>query len=334
MDTASARWRTLTVHSAALEGNPLGDPAARPLFICTPPGYEQEPARRYPVVYVLHAMTAQARSMFNVSPFEPTVAQLIEQASLELIVAVPDGYSSLGGAQWVDSPAIGNYGSYLCDEVVGTVDRELRTLPHPGHRGLAGASSGGFGAALWAMRRPDLFAAFASHAADCLFEVTLAAEFGPAAQALRNLYDGSFARFWESMRSGRAVFDNPSDPLLQNVYATAAAFSPDLRGGVELPFAIETGVPLPEVWSRWQAWDPVRLAAGHPDAVASLRAVWIDAGRHDEYRLDLGAVALRDALCEAGLARRALHFELFDGGHRRLSRRLPQSLAFLAARLG
>ena len=41
------------------------------------------------------------------------------------------------------------------------------------------------------MRRPDLFGGFASHAGDCLFEVTLAAEFAPAAQCLRNLYGGS-----------------------------------------------------------------------------------------------------------------------------------------------
>lgn len=333
MDDTSGRWRTLTVQSAALEGNPLGDPATRPLYVCTPPGYDEQASRRYPVIYVLHAMTAQARSLFNVGPFEPTPAQLIEQASLEAFVAIPDGYSSLGGAQWVDSPAIGDYGSYLCDEVVGTVDRVFCTLPHPDHRGLAGTSSGGFGAALWAMRRPDLFGGFASHAGDCLFEVTLAGEFGAAAQALRNLYDGSFPRFWESMRSGRAVFDNPYDPLLQNVYATAAAFSPDAQGGAELPFALDTAALLPEVWRRWQAWDPVRLAASHAPEVSSLRAVWIDAGRHDEYRLDLGAIALRDALRDAGLRESVLHFELFDGGHRRLSRRLPQSLAFLIARL-
>jgi len=240
MDSPSGRWRSLTVRSTALEGNPLGDSATRPLFACTPPHYDDEPTRRYPAIYVLHAMTAQARSLFNVSPFEATPAALIEQASLEAIVVIPDGYSALGGAQWVDSAAIGNYGTYLCDEVVATVDSALRTLPHPDHRGLAGTSSGGFGAALWAMRRPDLFGGFASHAGDCLFEVTLAPEFGAAAQALRNLYDGSYPRFWESMRSGRAVFDNPFDPLLQNVYATAAAFSPDAHGGVELPFAIET----------------------------------------------------------------------------------------------
>jgi S-formylglutathione hydrolase FrmB len=278
-------------------------------------------------------MTGQARAFFNVSPFAPSLAALLDRAGLEAIVVLVDGFTRLGGAQWIDSPAIGAYGTYLCDEVVPAVDAWYRTLPEPAHRGIAGASSGGFGAAVWAMRRPDLFGGFASHAGDCLFPVTLAPEFGAAAQALRNLYGGSFERFWDDFRSGRSVLDNRTDPLLQNLYATAAAFSPAPGGGVELPFSLETGELVPEVWERWLAWDPLALAASHGEALRSLRAVWLDAGRSDEYRLDLGATALRRALEHAGVAADVLRFELFDGGHRGLGRRLPLSLAFLAGRL-
>ena len=75
------------------------------------------------------------------------------------------------------------------------------------------------------------------------------------------------------------------------------------------------------------------MAPKHADALAGLRAIWIDAGRSDEYRLDLGAVAFRDAVVAAGAAADVLHFELFDGGHRRLGRRLAESLPHLAKRL-
>jgi hypothetical protein len=162
--------------------------------------------------------------------------------------------------------------------------------------------------------------------------VTLAAEFGPAAQALRNLYDGSFERFWADFRSGRAVMDNRTDPLLQNVYATAAAFSPG-PGRVDLPFRLDTGEIVAEVFERWLALDPVRLAGSRGEALQGMRGIWIDAGRGDEYRLDLGAVALEAAVRAAGVAEPVLHFELFDGGHRGLGRRFPLSLAFLAERL-
>ena len=331
---ARGRWQEHALESAALRGNPLGDPSLRPLYVLAPPSYTAEPERRYPVLYVLHGMTGQARAFFNVAPFAPSLAELLAEAGLEALIVLVDGFTALGGAQWIDSPAVGAYGRYLCEDVVGFLDAHYRTLPAAAHRGLAGTSSGGFGAATWAMRRPDLFAGFASHAGDCLFEVTLAPEFGAAAQSLRNLYGGSYARFWEDFRSGRPVLASRSDALLQNLWATAAAFSPGAEGGVELPFELETGARIPEHWQRWLAWDPVCAAPLHSGALQGLRAVWIDAGTADEYRLDLGAVALLRALADAGVAAERIHFELFDGGHRGLGRRLPLSLAFLAERLG
>jgi len=313
------RWQALTIESEALRGNPLGDPAERPLYVWAPP----EQTRPLPALFVLHGMTGQARAWFNVSPVARNLPEEIDALGLDAIVVLVDGWTALGGSQWIDSPAIGDYGTYLCDDVVAFVDARFEVAG----RGLAGRSSGGIGAATWATLRPDVFAGFASHAGDALFEVMYAAEFAAAAQALRNLYDGSADRFWADLRSGRRVFENRTDPLLQNVLAAAAAYSPG-----ELPFRVETGELVPEVWERWLAWDPVRLVPAHADAVRAARAIWIDAGRNDEYFLDLGAIALHDAVRAAGAS--DVHFELHDGGHRGTNWRLPLSLAFLAERLG
>ena len=331
--TSATRWRELSIESDALRGNPLGDPHVRPLFVWTPPSYDPEPERRFPTIYLLHAMTGQARAWFNVSPFTPSLPEKLETLGLEAILVAPDGFTALGGAQWIDSPATGRYGTYLCEDVVGFVDSGFRTLPAAAHRGIVGKSSGGFGAMTWAMRRPDLFGGLATHAGDALFDVTLAGELPAAAQALRNGYGGSFERFWEDFRSGRAVFENRTDPLLQNVYATAAAFSPREDGTVELPFRTDTGELVPDVWKRWLEHDPVRMAPSHVEALRSLRAIWIDAGRQDEYHLDLGAIAFRDAVTAAGIEESVLWFELCDGGHRGMNWRLPLSLTFLAERL-
>jgi S-formylglutathione hydrolase FrmB len=316
-------WHEVELDSPALEGNPLGDPSRRPLFVWTPPG--QGP---YPAIYVLHAMTGQARAWFNVSPFTPSFVEEIDALAPEAIVVLVDGFTALGGSQWIDSERIGNYGRYLCEDVVGYVDANFPTLADPAHRGIAGKSSGGFAAVIWSLLRPDLFGGFASHAGDALLEVTFASEFAPAAQALRNQYGSSFDAFWADFRSGRPVLDNRTDPLLQNVYANAAAYS-----GSELPFRLDTGEVVTDVFERWLAWDPVRLAAEHTDAASALKAAWIDAGHNDEYRLDLGAVALHDALLAAGAPPDAVHFELFDGGHRGINRRFLLSLPFLAERL-
>jgi S-formylglutathione hydrolase FrmB len=327
------RWQELTLESEALRGNPLGDPAERSLFVCTPPSYEAEPDRRFPALYLLHAMAGQARAWFNVSPFRRNLPEELDALELDAILVLPDGWTALGGAQWIDSPAIGRYGTYLCDELVGFVDARFRTAADAAHRGVAGRSSGGFGAMVWAMKRPDVFGGFATHAGDALFDVAYVPELGAAAQALRNGYDGSFERFWDDFRSGRPVFGSGVDPLLTNVYAMAAAFSPREDGGVDLPFRLDTGALVPEVWERWLAWDPVRLAGEHAEALRSARAIWIDAGRSDEYRLDLAATAFRDAVLAAGVSEDRLRFELHEGGHRGTNARLLLSAAFLAERL-
>ena len=43
--------------SQLLRGNPLGDPHERPLWVYVPPGYDDEPDRRYPSVYVIQGYT-------------------------------------------------------------------------------------------------------------------------------------------------------------------------------------------------------------------------------------------------------------------------------------
>ncbi|MEN3309229.1 MAG: hypothetical protein V7603_5431, partial [Micromonosporaceae bacterium] len=53
----AGRLDELVIDSELLRDNPLGDPARRPLWVYTPPGYEAEPQRRYPSVYVLQGYT-------------------------------------------------------------------------------------------------------------------------------------------------------------------------------------------------------------------------------------------------------------------------------------
>jgi Putative esterase len=326
-------WHELEIESHALGGNPLGDPATRPVFVWTPPAYDTDPDRRFPSIYLLQGFTGQARAWFNVSPFAKAFPAVVDEGGVEALLVLVDAFTALGGSQFVDSPAIGAYGTYLCEDVVTFVDERFRTLTDAAHRGIQGKSSGGFGAMVWGMLRPDLFGAFATHAGDALFEVTLATEFPAAAQALRNHYEGSFEAFWTDFRSGRPAFDRPTDHVLLSVYACAAAYSSNPDGTVELPFRTDTGELVPEVFERWLAWDPVRLAAAHGEALRAARGIWIDAGRNDEYFADLGASAFRRAVAGAGPSDADVHFELFEGTHRNTSWRYPLSLAYLADRL-
>ena len=79
-----------------------------------------------------------------------------------------DGWTSLGGSQFLDSPGTGNYLTHLCDEIVPFVDERYRTIADRDHRGIQGKSSGGYGAMVVPMLRPDLWGGLATHAGDAL----------------------------------------------------------------------------------------------------------------------------------------------------------------------
>ena len=171
-----------------------------------------------------------------------------------------DAWTSYGGSQFVDSPGTGPYHSYLCDDVVPWVDRTYRTLAEPAHRAISGKSSGGFGAMITPMRRPDLFGALATHAGDALYELCYMQDFGDCVRALRD-YDGDVRRRWDDFRS-RIAFTRKADQMLLGVYGVAACFSVAADGTPELPFDPRTGVIRERVWQRWLDWDPVRMVPG------------------------------------------------------------------------
>ena len=329
------RWEEHVFESGALRNNPLGDPARRPLWVYLPPGYDEREAQRYPTIYQIQGLTGQLDMWRNRAPFRQNFPELADelfatgQAPPCILVWV-DCWTSLGGSQFLDSPGTGRYHTYLCEEIVPWVDRRYRTLAAREHRGIAGKSSGGYGAMVTPMLRPDLWGGLAAHAGDALFEACYLPEFRESARALRDLYGGSYDRFWQDFRS-RPAFSKDSDHHLLNGWCMAACYSTDADGTVQLPFDASTGELISEVWARWLAWDPVRMVPRHADALRSMRAIYIDAGKRDQFYLDLGAEAFRRALAAAGVT--DVYFELFDATHAAIEYRYPIALKYLAERL-
>ena len=187
------------IDSELLRGNPLGDPHERPLLVYVPPGYDDDPERRYPSVYVIQGYTGQVTGWRNRSPFrqpfpETADAVFASGRAPAAIVVYVDAWTAYGGSQFVDSPGTGNYHSYLCNEVVPWVDARYRTVQRRDQRAIMGKSSGGFGAMITPMLRPDLFGALATHAGDTLYEYCYLREFGSVVRALR-AYDGDIWRW-------------------------------------------------------------------------------------------------------------------------------------------
>ena len=204
------------IRSELLRGNPLGDPHERPLLVYLPPGYDDDPDRRYPSVYVIQGYTGHVamwrnRSAFR-QPFPETADAVFARGEVPpAIVVYVDAWTSYGGSQFVDSPGTGRYHSYLCDEVVPWVDARYRTVPGAAHRAIMGKSSGGFGAMITPMLRPDLFGALATHAGDSLYEYCYIPDFATAVRHLRR-YDGDIWRWWRDFGS-RVSFTREEDKI-------------------------------------------------------------------------------------------------------------------------
>ncbi len=329
---------TLVVYSELLADNPLGDSAVRPLMVYRPPQLAgTDPGRRAPAIYLLQGYTGRLDLWANRQPFEVSLLERLDamfsagECPPATIVFV-DAWTRYGGSQFLNSTGTGRYMDYLCDEVVPFVDERYPTLPDRAHRGIAGKSSGGFGAMVVPMLRPDVFGGLASHAGDSLFDSTIVRSFAQVVRVLRDHFDGSYEAFFAAL-ADVDPFRFDVHGIVLETYAYAACYSPDPErpGQALLPFDVHTSRLIPAVWEQWLAWDPVRLVPHHLDALAGLRRLYLDAGRSDEYYLDLGAQAVSRELTAGGIDHT---LELFDGRHGGITYRYPGAIRELVLALG
>jgi S-formylglutathione hydrolase FrmB len=327
----------LVVESEVLADNPLGDSPRRPLYVYRPPRLAGgEATGPVPSVYVIQGFTGQVDMWLSRTAFEPTMVERLDamfaaQDCPDAIVVFVDAWTSRGGSQFLNSTGTGRYLDYLCDEVVPFIDGRYPTLAERDHRGLTGKSSGGYGAMVVPMLRPHVFGALASHAGDALFENCYQRSFPEVARTLRDHFEGSYEAFFERLREADH-FDWSRFGAPFEMYGYACAYSPDPArpGEAELPFDLATGRLVPDVWERWLLHDPVRMAPGHAEALLSMRRVYLDAGRSDEYFLDLGAQAFSAELTELGVQHT---LELFEGRHGGIGYRYPGAIRELVTAL-
>ena len=326
----------LVVESELLAGNPLGDPVRRPLWVIRPPVVEPGGEGDLSAVYVIQGYFGQLDNWTDRNAFEPTMVErmdalLADPNTPDGIVVLVDCWTTYGGSQYLDSAGTGSYQSYLCDEIVPFIDERYPTAAERERRGITGKSSGGYGAMVVPMMRPDVFSALASHAGDSLFEISMLPEFANTARTVRDHFEGSYDVFLERAAEADPFdFDRYASALM--TYGCAAAYSPDPErpGKALLPFEVETGRLVEDVWQLWLDHDPVRMAPGHADALRSMRRIYLDAGKGDEWHLDLGAQAFGRELDALGVAHT---LELFDGKHGGMIYRYPGAIRELLVAL-
>lgn len=355
----SGRVVTLEHTSRVLADNPLGDPAVRKLAVWLPPGYDDGTVRgtrggrgrRYPVLVDLVGFTGSGLAHVNWRPFDENVPERVARLVAErrmgpCILVFPDCFTSLGGNQYINSKAIGNYADYLVREIVPFVDREFRTLARREHRACFGKSSGGYGAMIHAMQYTDHWGAIANHSGDAYFEFCyipdfprllneLAAYRRPPLRAGRQRLaatradgrdDGRVRRFLDAVWRKDKLSHGEGHALME--LAMAASYDPDPREplGFRLPLDLDTGEIIAKRWQKWREHDPVNLVARHAKNLRRMSGIYIDCGWRDQYHLHYGARILSRELATHGIEHT---YEEFDDTHSSIDYRMDVSLPFL-----
>jgi len=309
---------TVEVHrfdSQVLSGNPWGDPATRDLPVYLPPSGKSE---GLPLLMLLTGYTGAGWMHFDRPRYlRSTIVRSFDSlvrtgAAPEAVLVAPDCLTTLGGSQYLNSTASGRYEDYIVQEILPWVQERYGTGP----TALLGTSSGGYGALVLALRHPDLFPAAGSNSGDAYFEYSYLPEFPAVFRALRRA-GGPEALLRKALGAPTSKFgpDNPDVQALEMMgYASAYSPIPERPGEFDLPFDLHSGALREEVWSRWLAWDPVRMVQTptYSAALRKLAYLYVDGGMRDEYGLDVGArIFAATARAQGG----TVDHEEFDGVH-------------------
>lgn len=325
------RLEHLSIASTAVANNVLGDPATRQVAIYLPPGYD-ESAAEYPLFVDIVGFTAGGYAHVGWKSFGESLPQRVDRLVAEgrmgqVILALPDCFTSLGGNQYVNSAAMGNWADFLTVEMIPAIESHYRVKKGRQGRALFGKSSGGYGAIAHGMLHGQHWGAVACHSGDMAFEWCYQVEFPGMLMHLAK-YNRSVEAFIQHMKETRKVNGGDLHQLMMLAMAATYDPAPDAPYGVQLPVDGNTCELIPERWARWLEWDPVRLVE-RDDVQASLRSlngIYIDCGNRDQYNLLFGARRLTRRLVALGIDHR---YEEFDDNHSSVDYRMDVSLPWL-----
>ena len=291
----------IVVHGRSLEGNLEGDSPDREATVYLPPSYAGSPARRYPVLYLLHGYggrqdTFTAR-LANLAESQDRLAA--QQGFSEFIVVTPSAYTLHKGSMYSVSPTIGDWERFVAEDLVAYMDSHYRTLATRMSRGLAGHSMGGYGALRIGMKRPDVFLSLYLMSSCCLSANRNPRPDGMAAsEAIRTRE--------QAVEAAAAPGFGPSTSL-----ASAAAWSANpANPPLFLDLPVKDGKVRPEIVAKWVANAPLEQVDQYTDALNRYYAIAIDVGLQDPL---LGA----NQQLHAALTRLHVphYYEEYEGDH-------------------
>ena len=154
---------------------------SRRLTVYTPYGYEANPKKKYPVLYLLHGAGGDEEAWTSMGRAAQILDNLIEKGLAEpMIVVMPNGNANQAAARTLNIPEkpmpnrwdreafekmseserdliMNGYVRSLCTEIVPFIEKNFRANPKPASRAIAGLSMGGGHTISASILYPELF---------------------------------------------------------------------------------------------------------------------------------------------------------------------------------
>ena len=141
---------------------------SRRLTVYTPYGYEANPKKNYPVLYLLHGAGGDEEAWISMGRTAQIMDNLIEKGLAEpMIVVMPNGNPGQQAARtlniaekninWRSEEFRNAYVNSLCTEIVPFIEKNFRAIPKPASRAIAGLSMGGGHTISASILYPELF---------------------------------------------------------------------------------------------------------------------------------------------------------------------------------
>ena len=141
---------------------------SRRLTVYTPYGYEANPKKKYPVLYLLHGAGGDEEAWISMGRTAQIMDNLIEKGLAEpMIVVMPNGNPGQQAARtlnlpekninWRSEEFRNAYVNSLCTEIVPLIEKNYRAIPKPDSRAIAGLSMGGGHTISASILYPELF---------------------------------------------------------------------------------------------------------------------------------------------------------------------------------
>jgi enterochelin esterase-like enzyme len=152
--TSHGTIQQFSVASAALGGR------AQQVIVYLPPGYAQQPQRRYPVMYLLHGFPGRPAAFLQTVKAGVDEDVLVAQHRMQpMILVMPSGSTgTFVDEEWANGiGANAGWETFVARDLVRAIDARYRTIPSGAGRALAGLSEGGYGALNIGLHHPDEF---------------------------------------------------------------------------------------------------------------------------------------------------------------------------------